>query len=812
MNIPKVSIIMPVYQREAFLHDSIKCILDQSYNDYELICVDDGSTDNSGKICDEYAAKDSRIHVIHQKNKGTNIARHEGIKISQGEFLCFIDSDDYVDREYLDRLTQWAEISQADIVITGIRLLYPEGKTENMFSAGEEGSLEKKDALLHMVGRKDFGWELVGKLYKRTLFDDINCSESIRFAEDLLTNWEIFYKAETFYYNPYVGYSYYRHGGNMTLNADVRRADTVMAYDSILKGRLYSPEIGGDILKIIERDLSDIMVSWALSGELVDSGFCKLQETLNVTLSEEKRLGIKPDREYLELKCNYQSANSIYEEIIEKVIENIIQFCHKHKKVYVFGCGTWALRVSMLLDINNVRYDGFVVTELQNVNSSQVRIKEDVNELKDIDSNSGVIICVSEKVRDEVLSFCYTFGISQLLDLSGESQYIRYILESPLVIRKNPEIQTILKNCSPVWKQNHRDTIIESRAGFGLGGIEAWAKDICKGLTKRGYKDIHVLSRENRYKEDLSEIVDIVEECDSTVEYCKKLLNYYLNNIPCLFISSQPTEELLVATMIKEYFPDAINIISVIHGGHPWIYDKYKPYLSYADKVVAVSKRIKGDLISRGIIEDRIIIKPALFSFKKDGARLYNTDRSKPISIGYAGRIEYSQKRADLLMKLIEELKNRDIDFRFEIAGDGVALEDLEKFVRDNGLKDNVKLVGVLENKNMPDFWMRQDIAVNLADFEGHSISQMEAMAGGAVPVVTDTSGVDDDITDGENGFIVAVGDYMSAADRIENLFDNREMIVVMGKKARCSIIEKGDYEKFIDYWEELCFHKKKNI
>ena len=95
----KVSIIVPVYNVEKYVERCIESIIKQSYKNLEIILIDDGSKDNSGKICDEYAEKDNRIKVIHKKNGGLSDARNTGLNIADGEYICFIDSDDYIHKD-----------------------------------------------------------------------------------------------------------------------------------------------------------------------------------------------------------------------------------------------------------------------------------------------------------------------------------------------------------------------------------------------------------------------------------------------------------------------------------------------------------------------------------------------------------------------------------------------------------------------------------------------------------------------------------------------------------------------------------------
>lgn len=118
---PKVSVIVPVYNTEKYLPRCINSILDQTFTDFELILVDDGSTDNSGKICDEYSKKDSRIVVIHKENGGASSARNTGIDIAKGEWISFVDSDDWVNVEYLNGLIiDASKDDNVDFVIQGL--------------------------------------------------------------------------------------------------------------------------------------------------------------------------------------------------------------------------------------------------------------------------------------------------------------------------------------------------------------------------------------------------------------------------------------------------------------------------------------------------------------------------------------------------------------------------------------------------------------------------------------------------------------------------------------------------------------------
>ena len=141
----KVSVIMPVYKVEEFVGKTIESVLTQSLKEIEFFAIDDGSPDNSGKICDEYAKKDKRLKVIHQKNAGAPAARNAAINKAKGEYLYFIDSDDWIEKDYLEKMYKLAIENNADAVITGFYMEYYQNGKEVTYSTGCEDVVYTKD-------------------------------------------------------------------------------------------------------------------------------------------------------------------------------------------------------------------------------------------------------------------------------------------------------------------------------------------------------------------------------------------------------------------------------------------------------------------------------------------------------------------------------------------------------------------------------------------------------------------------------------------------------------------------------------------
>lgn len=170
---PMISIIVPVYKVEQYIHRCVDSILNQSYSDFELILVDDGSPDCCGEICEEYAGRDSRIHVIHQENGGLSAARNTGIAWvfdhSDSQWLTFIDSDDWIHKDYLRILLDLAVTSESRVSICDFARRTAVGLDEDIEQIVPE-CMEFRSAYTKHYGMCMTAW---AKLYARELFEDI---------------------------------------------------------------------------------------------------------------------------------------------------------------------------------------------------------------------------------------------------------------------------------------------------------------------------------------------------------------------------------------------------------------------------------------------------------------------------------------------------------------------------------------------------------------------------------------------------------------------------------------------------------------
>lgn len=192
---PLVSVVIPVYNVEPYLHECVASVVEQTYTNIEIILVDDGSTDSSGTLCDEFALSDSRICVFHKKNGGLSDARNYGILRSHGSLISFIDSDDYVSSNYIMHLYQALVRGKTDIATTSI-CIFREGEPpkEHKCDTAEFHVYDACDALEDMLYMRHLEPNAFPKIYKKELFDTIQYPVG-KLYEDIATTTKLIDKA-----------------------------------------------------------------------------------------------------------------------------------------------------------------------------------------------------------------------------------------------------------------------------------------------------------------------------------------------------------------------------------------------------------------------------------------------------------------------------------------------------------------------------------------------------------------------------------------------------------------------------------------
>lgn len=474
---------------------------------------------------------------------------------------------------------------------------------------------------------------------------------------------------------------------------------------------------------------------------------------------------------------------------------------HEGQDIILYGGGRRCTRVLPWLDKAHIHIIAIMDSEQAKWGTTLRGIEiQDPNILREYRNTALCITIAEQSQQGQIRSILqHEYGY----DPAHEIQYDALMLNAIQLIQKARIRQMDFA------KDRNSYIVFDCISGLGLGGIEEWTKGLCTELIQKGFDNIRIFTDTGEYpiSDVLRPVVDRVMDMDSCrfeEDILDCIMGYLTDLLPVTIVTGKPGYFIEAADLLKQIAADKVRIISVMHGGEEQLYRLYDKYMAHMDFVVAVSEDIKKDLITRGIPQGKIASITCPVVCKEKLERTYTMDSHCPIRIGYAGRIVVTQKRMDLMLKVIEALERKKVSYYFEIAGDGLYRAKMQERVRDCKWDSRVRFLGVLERECIPEFWKRQDICVNIADSEGRSISQLEAMANGAVPVVTCTSGTREDIHDNENGYLVETGDYEKLAERIEYLAKHRKLLQKFGQKAHDMVYPKCQKETHTAFWENL--------
>lgn len=263
---PTISVIVPVYKAEKYIHRCVDSILAQTFTDFELILVDDGSPDNCPVICDEYAAKDCRVRVIHQENGGVSRARNMGLRCANGEYITFVDSDDYIDAAFLSEAMADARSSCLDLYIAGHRQIGDGGYRKDFVVAQdiEKHTIDLTEGEAVDLLANNYIASSCGKVIKKAFIGDIEFDPRMNFGEDLkfmhqLLNSHGIVKAvaRARYYHCVE----YKEGTNLTAQVDEEKCRSVAETYRILLAKEYCSDGINEYRNFVEkRWLEDLLI------------------------------------------------------------------------------------------------------------------------------------------------------------------------------------------------------------------------------------------------------------------------------------------------------------------------------------------------------------------------------------------------------------------------------------------------------------------------------------------------------------------------------------------------------------------------
>lgn len=406
-----VSIIVPVFNTENYLENCYHSISAQKYSNWELIFIDDGSTDGSLSKLRQFEKKDKRVKVISQDNQGQNAARQAGIKLAEGEYTIFIDSDDWISEDYLTCLINPViSDNNIDVVIS-------RSKPINSKMPLEEGYISYETAFIEMLRRDNFSWPLVAKLYKTNNLKALELDTQFKNGEDLIANYQIINPKNVIYYLDYCGYHITKRENSTSTVLAYKNPDAInaMLYYYNLNKQAMNDNIA---LRITFSDrFFDIYNSYIFTIAMGN----EKKELLYVNQYHEQ---VKP---ILECTISKIHCAKLRMELSERYLGDIGQlennFSHRFEilkqasednNLYIYGMGHYAKLVEKVLEERKLTFKGYIVSEVIDSQISTTNHPVDcIGNIK-VDSHTLIILGMNLKNTIDVLDN-NDFGEAQIV-------------------------------------------------------------------------------------------------------------------------------------------------------------------------------------------------------------------------------------------------------------------------------------------------------------------------------------------------------------------------------------------------------------
>lgn len=266
-----ISIIIPVYNVEGYLKKCLDSVLAQTYRNIEVILIEDGSPDNCGMLCDEYANMDNRVKVIHKKNGGLSSARNSGLDICTGDYIGFVDSDDYINSNMYEELVAAIEMQSVDIACAGI-IRESDNNTVSYVTRCPKNKKQynDKDALREILLEREIDISVWSKLYKKEVFANVRfpegeTNEDAAILLDIIPNKKLFHIAKPMYH-------YIDRAGSITSKYNKRNCELYWRNSRNIFGEISKtiPELKGSAVQYLNIGIKNILFAYMFQNEVVD--------------------------------------------------------------------------------------------------------------------------------------------------------------------------------------------------------------------------------------------------------------------------------------------------------------------------------------------------------------------------------------------------------------------------------------------------------------------------------------------------------------------------------------------------------------
>lgn len=422
-----LSVVVPVYNTVKYLNKCISSIVNQTYRDFEIILIDDGSNDGSENLCDEWQQKDKRIQVVHKKNAGRILARQDGLSVAQGEYITFVDSDDWLESHFYEDLMKPFLYDDIDISIGGHIFIHMGGEKENKFLYHPAFKMTKFDALKNMLEGKIYGWSMWDKIYRREILSITkDWWVNADLGEDLEFNWKVFNVSNTIMFSPVYGYNYFSRGGSIM--RDNIKKDHLLLLDRLdillSEADLYDDELLGVAIKTSLRQALPLFFSGIYYGIISELNFSYYQNMLQRWERRYKKIDNANSEKISGLSQTINEIRDSFYDKYQKMITEVKIFKQKYSKIYIYGAGKIGQKVAERLILAGIDFEGFIITgNANNVRRSGKKVFS-VKEISQEEMEcSGFVLALNRHLEKEVVD---------LLKMKAFTQYIcvgKYFME-----------------------------------------------------------------------------------------------------------------------------------------------------------------------------------------------------------------------------------------------------------------------------------------------------------------------------------------------------------------------------------------------
>ena len=421
---------------------------------------------------------------------------------------------------------------------------------------------------------------------------------------------------------------------------------------------------------------------------------------------------------------------------------------------------------------------------------------------------NGIVIIRPEEIRN-FANFPILIACADIDDVKNQ---IKLINREQAIISYQCLLQEVfgLNNIRPIENQislpKSYAVLIDNLNGR-WGGAEDWCHKVGYELYKTK-RTVRIYEGKNgiEYEQPLRDIICKEEIPDDIILRHEFLINNLEKIRPFVLINVWYSDLLWAAIAIKRKYPNDVKIISSILNDVESMYENSHIWKKDIDKYICISKKIAYKLINKYDIPlQKVFYKEPFIEKRRIMDRTYSLNPDIPIKICFPCRLVRIQKRAHLVPQIISKLNSTIANkFVFNIVGDGECETLIREFVKQNKLEKYVNFYGKIGKSELITMLYTQDIYLNISEFEGTSLTMLEALASGCVPVVTNVSGVEEYIQNGKNGFISEVDNLDEIINNIIFLEKNRNVLLEYGSICKTQILNRCQLDKYIDFIEDV--------